>query len=602
MRYSSRFVAIALVMTAALPLSADQSQIVNHVTQTVRAYHQGATDNGDVLRVVYFTPSDVEPQADYEARLGRIMLDMQAFYRDEMKRLGFGGAVFPLEMKDGKLKVHVVRGNDDHTQYKHESGQKTVREIRAVLGDTIDLDHEHVLIFHGMCTKRDDGSYFFYAPYYGDARSNHVRGLCHAADCEMLDPELLGVTDRRVKYMEHYGNYNQTLGDFNTKYLGGIAHEMGHGLGLPHNSQTPREKRELGTALMGAGNHTYRNEKRGGKGSFLTLATAVRLASHPLFTHSDTGRADPVSCELKDLRFTNDGVTLKVTGRVDASPSAYAVIAYNDPDGRSDYDARTDVAVVKDGAFELSTPCWKSGHHDWRLTVCHLNGATSTFRFKFNANDKREPDAGYLSAQWLRRGPEKAMRNGNKQEAVKLANELLERDDLPQLVQQQMRHLVWLVTNSWEPISPADAKGDTVHVSDLEWKSAKVGWGEPVTDRYHFDRRNQNPVFLEIDKTFYRKGLYAHAPSRYVFDLGKSYKRLTAVGGLQDGHAEPGTAVFVVKADGKELFRSDVLKGRRTCKIDVPVEGIDQLELIVETGKQGNAFCWSIWGAPTLHR
>ncbi len=594
--------AIALLFIAALPLSADQSQIVKQVTEAVRAYHDGAADNGNVLRVIYFTPADVEPQADHEARLGRVMLDMQAFYRDEMKRLGFGDAVFPLELSDGKLKVHLVRGKDDHTQYKHESGGKTVREIRAALGDTVDLDHEHVLIFHGMCTKRDDGSYFLYAPYYGDASSNHVRGLCHAADCEMLDPQLLGVTDRRVRYVEHYGKFDQKLGEFNTKYLGGVAHEMGHGLGLPHNSQTPQERRELGTALMGAGNHTYRNEKRGGKGSFLTLATAVRLASHPLFTHSNRGRADAVSCELKDLRFTHDGPTLKVAGKVDASPGAYAVIAYNDPDGRSDYDARTAVAVVKDGAFELSSPCWTKGHHDWRLTVCHLNGATSTFRFKFNANDKHEPDAGYLSAQWLRRGPEEAMRSGETQRAVQLANALLERDDLPPLVQQQMRHLLWLVMNTSEPVRPIDAKGDTVHVSDLEWKSAKVGWGEPVTDRYHFDRRNRNPVFLEIDKRFYPKGLYAHAPSRYVFELGKAYKRFTAIGGLQDGHADIGTSVFIVKADGKELYRSDVLKGRTTCKIDVAVEGVEQLELIVESGKQGNAHCWSVWGAPTLHR
>ena len=46
---------------------------------------------------------------------------------------------------------------------------------------------DFVLVIGGLCKKRDDGSYFFHSPYYGDTGSNNLRGLCYAADCERLD-------------------------------------------------------------------------------------------------------------------------------------------------------------------------------------------------------------------------------------------------------------------------------------------------------------------------------------------------------------------------------------------------------------------------------
>jgi hypothetical protein len=49
------------------------------VRQSLARYHADAEPNGDTLRIVYFCPSDVEPQSDYRARITRIMLDIQVF-------------------------------------------------------------------------------------------------------------------------------------------------------------------------------------------------------------------------------------------------------------------------------------------------------------------------------------------------------------------------------------------------------------------------------------------------------------------------------------------------------------------------------------------
>ncbi|NQT88438.1 hypothetical protein HQ560_16850 [bacterium] len=370
------------------------------IRESLAAYHADAKPNGAVLRVVYFHPLDVKPQSDYKGRITRIMLDIQDFLKVEMARHGFKDAVLPLEMDGDQVRIHQVVGKDGAKGYSHEAGGKTKREMKEALKGRFALDDEFVLVFHGMCRIDGERKYFFYAPYYGDRGSNHQRGLCHVADCEILDPALLTDTKRSMSYEEHYGKFKHTVAGFNTKYLGGVAHELGHGLSLPHNGQTRDEARKLGTALMGAGNHTYRRERWSGrKGSFLTFASAVRLAAHPLFTGSDRGRDKPGQSKLRDLSYGGTGKSLTIKGAVVATPAAYAMIAYVDPEGRGDYDAVATAVPVTDGSFEIKTACAKGGPHQLRLVACCPNGATSTHRFTFTANKDGEPDRGNIAGK-----------------------------------------------------------------------------------------------------------------------------------------------------------------------------------------------------------
>lgn len=375
----------------------ETSSFADTVRKSLTDYHAKAEaaskPNGATLRIIYFRPSDVKPQKDYEARITRIMLDIQKFLKVEMARYGFKDAVLPLEMKGDKVRIYMVTGKEGAEGYSHKAGNKVKIEMRESLKKEFKLDDEFVLVFHGMCRIDGERKYHFYAPYYGDRGSNHQRGLCHVADCEILDPQLLTDTKRQMSYTEHYGEYKQSVAGFNTKYLGGVIHELGHGLSLPHNSQTRDERRNIGTALMGQGNHTYRKEVWSkSKGSFLTLASAIRLASHPLFTGSDHQRSQSGLSTLKDVKFGGQGKELKITGAVESTPDAYAVISYVDPEGGSDYDAVATAVPVTDGKFNIDVACIKSGAHQLRLVVCHLNGATSIHRYAFTANQDSEPE------------------------------------------------------------------------------------------------------------------------------------------------------------------------------------------------------------------
>ena len=159
----------------------------------IDAYHNGAPRNGRVLHIVYFHPADVEPQPLFRERLTRIMLDIQDFYRSEMKRNGFGERVFPLDVVDGQLRIRVVKGKDPASAYSYESGGKVRGEIQRALAGTLQLNREYVLIFNGMCRKVAENDYFV----KGGAKLRRVAGqkrgtrcLCTPlrAGCQFLSP------------------------------------------------------------------------------------------------------------------------------------------------------------------------------------------------------------------------------------------------------------------------------------------------------------------------------------------------------------------------------------------------------------------------------
>ena len=119
----------------------------------------------------------------------------------------------------------------------------------------------------------------FDAPYYGKSASSQRWGLCHAADCELLDTLLLTETKKKIVYTEHYyPRMEQTLARFNSWYIGGIAHELGHGLGLDHDAGNPDED-AFGTSLMGGEDAVRPNAEGAGATDVFFAAGPRRISS-----------------------------------------------------------------------------------------------------------------------------------------------------------------------------------------------------------------------------------------------------------------------------------------------------------------------------------
>lgn len=348
------------------------------------------TLEGTVVHVAYFVPGDREAIPGYVDRMDRVMTEVQRFYRDGMAAAGYGARTFGLDRDErGKLKVYLVEGQKPMLEYGRNASRAVRREVRSSLAEAgLDVDGQTLVIFELLLDWRGEKAVEV-GPYCGGG--NHLRGTAWVFDDRLLDPRQLGSK-------EPGGYYHRpcSIGEFNSHYIGGVAHELGHAFGLPHACQRTAD-RERGTALMGAGNHTYGQELRGeGKGTFLTDASAMMLAETRAFAGDlENARTRP-QCEVNDLEAAFENGELIIAGEVATSPAASGIAAYNDPENRrGDYDAVAWTSSVDtQGRFRLAIGELRPGAYQLRLLVCHAGGAKSRFSYDYEVDAEGRPDVG----------------------------------------------------------------------------------------------------------------------------------------------------------------------------------------------------------------
>lgn len=579
----------------------DGAAMLQEAQRIVAAYHAGQTAATNLLRVVYFVPKDSEPLSNYVERLDRVVTDVSDFYRDGFRRFGIESSGLPLERRDGKLVIHLVHGKFPADQYRFDSGDETMEEIHNALKGILDTEREHVLVFYALCQQTKGGRYVFNAPYYGAGSQRN--GLCHAADCELLDPLLLHDTNQTIVYTEHYyPRMQQTVAKFNTWYLGGVAHELGHCLGLPHDNGGAAEQ-SFGVSLMGIGNLTYREEVWGdGPPTYLGRASVLQLLSQPLFTGSNRGRWNNVKTLCDALAFSVTNGMVHIEGAITDAIPAYAVIAYVWGDKADDHMARTFPCVVKDGRFALNLDGIETNHwHRFQLnlTKLHVNGAAETENFLLSFS-RWGTDVAALNAEWLVDRAEVALLEARPEVRDFVSDTAI--DTAPTLEAGRKLRVLHAVLEPPPPIDLQTVADNNVFLSDAVWTDAKVGWGQVARNHFSFDSGGAGGVLLRLDGKFFDKGLYAHSTARYVFPLDGKWKTFTATIGLQDGAAEQGSAVFTVRGDGRELYRSKMLRVGQIAHVDVNVSSVKDLELLTEGGEGHNHNSWAVWAEPKVQR
>lgn len=372
-----------------------QSQQSKYISQILQS-HSNKNLEDKKLRVVYFYPADRKPIKDHRKRWNGIMTDIQNFFRTEMNRLGYNQVTISLEKENGILKLHEVQGIHKDANYTYKSGGKIKGEVfKALRAKGINPEEETLLIVCGL-SKTDGKKVTIYSPYYGMG-ANHNKGICFTADMEWLSIEGLKPDPKKIilQVKEHRGFEPFTLNRFNTVYIGGTIHELGHGLSLPHNLGTKKESTR-GTALMGSGNYTYRKEWLQGKGSFLTHSSALRLLVHPLFRGSTNQAKKPPSLRYKKLSLSTKNGAIQINGTIDSTIPAVAMIAYNDGENKgqrgymvnNNYDATSWTSVLNpNNEFFLEVGDLRDGNHQIRLVSVHINGAITTKRMHYSMKD-----------------------------------------------------------------------------------------------------------------------------------------------------------------------------------------------------------------------
>jgi hypothetical protein len=131
-------------------------------------------------------------------------------------------------------------------------------------------------------------------------------------------------------------------------------------------------------------------------------------------------------------------------------------------------------------------------------------------------------------------------------------------------------------------------------LNTIQWESATARV-RPARNRLPDDC----PMLTAAGPT---EGLWAYPYSQYVYRLGRRWKRLQAGHSLMAGQAT-GTVVFIVRGDGKELFKSPVVRDAMPKPLDLDVSAVDRLELIVtDAGDVAGGQDGALWVAPRLTR
>lgn len=285
-----------------------------------------------------------------------------------MERNGYGYKSFGL-LKDEKrkrIKLIVITGSKGGSSYSYNGGGGTVKEDIEKYKAThaSEFTSDHYLVIMPATTYNTDGEPGG-VPFYGMGK------YCYALD----------YADQDVKYL----GTNGVLGTRATKWIGGMVHELGHGLNLPHNRQRLLTDKELGMALMWAGNSTWGKSK-----TFLTPADCAVLNRNQIFNIDKGTYYDTVTAGITNIKAAYDVAkdAIVVSGNFNTSSPVTDIIYFNDPNVNNegtgvnkDYNAIswTSKPVGTDG-FAIEMPIadleFKTDNipYELKIKLVHKNG------------------------------------------------------------------------------------------------------------------------------------------------------------------------------------------------------------------------------------
>jgi hypothetical protein len=138
-------------------------------------------------------------------------------------------------------------------------------------------------------------------------------------------------------------------------------------------------------------------------------------------------------------------------------------------------------------------------------------------------------------------------------------------------------------------------------VSDLPFLSATNGWGPVERDMSVGENQARDGKTITLNGVQYAKGLGTNSVSDVQLYLGGKCSNFTATVGIDDEVGSAGTVTFSVIGDGTTLTTTPRLSGSSpSVNINVPVTGVQVLDLVVGDGGDGNGSDHGDWANPTL--
>lgn len=101
--------------------------------------HLESQHRQNIVRLIYFLPSDRSPQPDIDTRMDTLIKDVQQVFAGQMEHYGFGRKTFQFETDaTGNAVVHHVRGKFTDAFYQNQSG-KVWEEINEIFDTSTNI-------------------------------------------------------------------------------------------------------------------------------------------------------------------------------------------------------------------------------------------------------------------------------------------------------------------------------------------------------------------------------------------------------------------------------------------------------------------------------
>ncbi|HTM98467.1 MAG TPA: hypothetical protein VL088_06990 [Pedobacter sp.] len=261
--------------------------------------------NAKNLNIVMFVPNDNPALADYKTRLTTLMIHFQKWFHTEMLRYGYDKYMgLPIDGSTKLVKFIEIKGQQGQADYPYSSSVSAGKILAEIAAYKTTHPSEfssanHTLI---LLPNRTDGGD---QPFYG-----------YGKNCFAVDNANMAVNK---------------IPNTTSNLLGGMLHELGHGLNLPHDhAKYYTEEPTLGTSLMGSGNVTFSK----GQKTFLTEVDAAILNNNEIFQNPVPAEAFYESATTSiDPKVNFNPITqaFDITGSFTSDKTVSDILIYLDP-------------------------------------------------------------------------------------------------------------------------------------------------------------------------------------------------------------------------------------------------------------------------------
>ena len=151
---------------------------------------------------------------------------------------------------------------------------------------------------------------------------------------------------------------------------------------------------------------------------------------------------------------------------------------------------------------------------------------------------------------------------------------------------------------------PAPVPDPDPYLSELEWQSARSGWGPVERDMSNGEQTAADGKQISIAGRKFSYGLGVHSASEVAFHVNKAFQRFVADVGVDDEvGGGRGSVVFQVFGDGNKLFETvRMTQGMSPRRVDLNITGVTMLKLVVGDAGDGLSYDHADWAGARLYR